>query len=68
MSNSVFYVDNTQNSIAGYSHNFDNFGITLGQTNEGGLFYLGQNPEGLNAIKLEGGKRIINSKPSSSLE
>ena len=40
LSNSVFYVDNTHNSIAGYSHNFDNFGITLGQTNEGGLFYV----------------------------
>lgn len=39
-SSSVFYVDNQFNSIAGYSHNFDNFGITVGQTNEGAMFYL----------------------------
>ena len=39
-SSSVFYIDNQYNSIAGYSHNFDNFGITIGQTNEGSMFYL----------------------------
>ena len=40
MSDSVFYIDNSHNSVVGYSHNFEKVGVTLGQTNDGGLFYL----------------------------
>ena len=41
------------------------FGTRKNKTNEGGLFYLGQNPEGLNAIKLEGGADVTISFSSS---
>ena len=39
-SSNVFYVDNQHNSILGYSHNFDNFGFAVGQTNKGSMFYI----------------------------
>ncbi len=41
------------------------FGARENKTDEGGLFYLGQNPKGLNAIKLEGGADVTISFSSS---
>ena len=46
LSDSVFFVNNEQNNIAGYSHNFENFGITFGQTDDGGLLYLDRQHDG----------------------
>jgi hypothetical protein len=41
------------------------FGARKNKANEGGLFYLGQNPKGLNAVKLEGGATVTISFSSS---
>ena len=40
LSDNVFFARNGVTSIQGYSHNFDNIGVTVGNTSNGALVYL----------------------------
>ena len=40
LSDNVFFAKNDVTAIQGYSHNFDSFGVTVGNTSNGALLYI----------------------------